>query len=74
MKNRLLNKVFLILVNVPPIPPLQAGHCMQSKLSGREICYPIYEDLDTTCTDAGNGRSGLVAPPVIPHATLVFIL
>uniref|UniRef100_A0A915EU79 Uncharacterized protein n=1 Tax=Ditylenchus dipsaci TaxID=166011 RepID=A0A915EU79_9BILA len=57
-------------VNVPPIPPPEAGHCRQSQLSGREICYPRYEELDTTCTDAGSDRSGLVAPPVIQHATV----
>ncbi|EPB66031.1 fibronectin type III domain protein, partial [Ancylostoma ceylanicum] len=39
--------------------------------SGREICYPNYEDLDTSCTDVtGKTTAGLVAPPVIPHATV----
>ncbi|KAK6029996.1 fibronectin type III domain protein, partial [Ostertagia ostertagi] len=55
----------------PPIPPPDAGKCIISKASGREICYPQYEDLDTTCTDVtGRSTSGLVAPPVIPHATV----
>nr|CDJ87242.1 Immunoglobulin I-set domain containing protein [Haemonchus contortus] len=55
----------------PPIPPPDAGKCVISKASGREICYPRYEDLDTTCTDVtGRSSSGLVAPPVIPHATV----
>ncbi|KIH67695.1 immunoglobulin I-set domain protein [Ancylostoma duodenale] len=39
--------------------------------SGRQICYPNYEDLDTSCTDVtGKTTAGLVAPPVIPHATV----
>ncbi|KAK5984637.1 hypothetical protein GCK32_012442, partial [Trichostrongylus colubriformis] len=55
----------------PPIPPPDAGKCVISKASGREICYPLYEDLDTTCTDVtGKSTAGLVAPPVIPHATV----
>ncbi|ETN76804.1 fibronectin type III domain protein [Necator americanus] len=55
----------------PPIPPPDAGKCVISRASGREICYPHYEDLDTTCTDVtGRTTSGLVAPPVVPHATV----
>ncbi|KHJ91998.1 fibronectin type III domain protein [Oesophagostomum dentatum] len=58
-------------VSAPPIPPPDAGKCVISRASGREICYPQYEDLDTTCTDVtGRSTSGLVAPPVIPHATV----
>uniref|UniRef100_A0A0R3PSV6 protein-tyrosine-phosphatase n=1 Tax=Angiostrongylus costaricensis TaxID=334426 RepID=A0A0R3PSV6_ANGCS len=39
--------------------------------SRREICYPRYEELDTSCTDVTDrSTSGLVAPPVIPHATV----
>ncbi|KAI1721109.1 fibronectin type III domain-containing protein [Ditylenchus destructor] len=58
-------------VNVPPIPPPEAGHCRKSQVSGREICYPHFEELDTTCTDTTESSlSGLVAPPVIPHATV----
>ncbi|KAK6743874.1 hypothetical protein RB195_010896 [Necator americanus] len=60
-----------ILVSSPPIPPPDAGKCVISRASGREICYPHYEDLDTTCTDVtGRTTSGLVAPPVVPHATV----
>ncbi|VDK48392.1 unnamed protein product, partial [Anisakis simplex] len=54
-------------VNQPPFPPPQAGKCRYSLRSGREICYPRYEDLDTTCTDVGYG---MVAPPAIKHATV----
>ncbi|KAJ1348684.1 down-regulator of invasive growth [Parelaphostrongylus tenuis] len=57
-------------VSAPPIPPPDAGKCIISRASRREICYPKYEDLDTTCTDVSDrSASGLVAPPVIPHAT-----
>ncbi|KJH47473.1 fibronectin type III domain protein [Dictyocaulus viviparus] len=39
--------------------------------SRREICYPRYEDLDTSCTDiTERSMTGLVAPPVVPHATV----
>uniref|UniRef100_A0A914EGG8 protein-tyrosine-phosphatase n=1 Tax=Acrobeloides nanus TaxID=290746 RepID=A0A914EGG8_9BILA len=59
-----------ILVTSPPIPPPLAGSCHTSE-SGREICYPKYEELDTSCTDVSGGQKhGLVAPPVIPHATV----
>ncbi|KHN88307.1 Mesocentin [Toxocara canis] len=54
-------------VHAPPFPPPQAGKCRYSESSGREICYPRYEDLDTSCTDVG---SGMVAPPAIKHATV----
>uniref|UniRef100_A0A9J2PYA6 Fibronectin type III domain protein n=1 Tax=Ascaris lumbricoides TaxID=6252 RepID=A0A9J2PYA6_ASCLU len=54
-------------VHAPPFPPPQAGKCRYSETSGREICYPRYEDLDTSCTDVGNG---MVAPPAIKHATV----
>uniref|UniRef100_A0A183G3Q2 Protein-tyrosine-phosphatase n=1 Tax=Heligmosomoides polygyrus TaxID=6339 RepID=A0A183G3Q2_HELPZ len=61
----------LVSVSAPPIPPPDAGKCVISKASAREICYPQYEDLDTTCTDVtGRTSSGLVAPPVIAHATV----
>uniref|UniRef100_A0A914EG12 protein-tyrosine-phosphatase n=1 Tax=Acrobeloides nanus TaxID=290746 RepID=A0A914EG12_9BILA len=57
-------------VTSPPIPPPLAGSCHTSE-SGREICYPKYEELDTSCTDVSGGQKhGLVAPPVIPHATV----
>uniref|UniRef100_A0A1I7XGE8 Clip domain-containing protein n=1 Tax=Heterorhabditis bacteriophora TaxID=37862 RepID=A0A1I7XGE8_HETBA len=58
-------------VSAPPIPPPDAGKCIISKASGREICYPRYEELDTTCTDVtGKTTHGLVAPPVVLHATV----
>lgn len=63
----------LIVVTAPPIPPPEAGQCHISPTSDREICYPNYEELDTTCTEVGD-RTGLVAPPVIPHATYVVCL
>ncbi|CAJ0581112.1 unnamed protein product, partial [Mesorhabditis spiculigera] len=57
-------------VSSPPIPPPEAGKCITSN-GGREICYPAYEDLDTSCTDVGGGSSvGLVAPPKVEHATV----
>uniref|UniRef100_A0A914V926 Uncharacterized protein n=1 Tax=Plectus sambesii TaxID=2011161 RepID=A0A914V926_9BILA len=56
-------------VSTPPIPPSLAGACQKSRASGREVCYPRYEDLDTSCTDvSGTGGKGLVAPPTIQHA------
>uniref|UniRef100_A0A914UR28 Secreted protein n=1 Tax=Plectus sambesii TaxID=2011161 RepID=A0A914UR28_9BILA len=58
-----------IKVSTPPIPPSLAGACQKSRASGREVCYPRYEDLDTSCTDvSGTGGKGLVAPPTIQHA------
>lgn len=42
---------------------------MQSTQSNREICYPNYEELDTTCTDAESKHLDLVAPPIILHGT-----
>jgi hypothetical protein len=54
-------------VHKAPIPPPEAGQCHTSPSSGREICYPRYEDLDTTCTD--KDKNGVtVSPPKIPHA------
>uniref|UniRef100_A0A914US21 Secreted protein n=1 Tax=Plectus sambesii TaxID=2011161 RepID=A0A914US21_9BILA len=56
-------------MSTPPIPPSLAGACQKSRASGREVCYPRYEDLDTSCTDvSGTGGKGLVAPPTIQHA------
>uniref|UniRef100_A0A914L7B6 Ig-like domain-containing protein n=1 Tax=Meloidogyne incognita TaxID=6306 RepID=A0A914L7B6_MELIC len=57
-------------VNEPPILPHLNGICQKSLKSERNICYPRYEELDSSCTDAAtsNERSGLVAPPVIPNA------
>uniref|UniRef100_A0AC35F5C1 Uncharacterized protein n=1 Tax=Panagrolaimus sp. PS1159 TaxID=55785 RepID=A0AC35F5C1_9BILA len=58
-------------VSAPPIPPPETGRCHLSPLSGREICYPEYEALDTSCTDVRSDQgSGLVAPPVVKHATV----
>ncbi|PAV55956.1 hypothetical protein WR25_13419 [Diploscapter pachys] len=60
-----------ILVSSPPIPPPDEGKCITSKTSGREICYPNYSELDTSCTDiTGQTRNGLVVPPAVPHATV----
>lgn len=59
-----------LLVSAPPIPPPETGRCHLSESSGREICYPEYEQLDTSCTDVRSDHgSGLVAPPVVKHAT-----
>uniref|UniRef100_A0A1I7U3G2 Ig-like domain-containing protein n=1 Tax=Caenorhabditis tropicalis TaxID=1561998 RepID=A0A1I7U3G2_9PELO len=60
-----------IAVSAPPIPPPDEGKCIISKASGREICYPSYSQLDTSCTDVtGQSSNGLVVPPVVPHATV----
>ncbi|VBB26357.1 unnamed protein product [Acanthocheilonema viteae] len=56
-----------IEVTAPPFPPPDAGQCHFSTESGREICWPRYEDLDTTCTDVG---SGMVSAPAIKHAAI----
>ncbi|CAG9535199.1 unnamed protein product, partial [Cercopithifilaria johnstoni] len=56
-----------IEVTAPPFPPPDAGNCHFSVESGREICWPRYEDLDTTCTDVG---SGMVSAPAIKHAAI----
>lgn len=61
------------LVTAPIIPPPQQGQCHVSQKSGREICYPTYEQLDTTCTDLtprGNGQESPVPPPTVQHATV----
>ncbi|EJW81373.1 hypothetical protein WUBG_07718, partial [Wuchereria bancrofti] len=55
----------------PPFPPPEAGQCHFSSGSSREICWPRYEDLDTTCTDVGNG---MVSAPAVKHAALVEFL
>ncbi|VDK64046.1 unnamed protein product [Onchocerca ochengi] len=54
-------------VTAPPFPPPEAGQCHFSTESGREICWPRYEDLDTTCTDVG---SGMVSAPAVKHAAI----
>ncbi|VDK87367.1 unnamed protein product [Litomosoides sigmodontis] len=54
-------------VTAPPFPPPDAGQCHVSTESGREICWPRYEDLDTTCTDVG---SGMVSAPAVKHAAI----
>ncbi|MCP9259541.1 Mesocentin [Dirofilaria immitis] len=56
-----------IEVTAPPFPPPEAGQCHFSTESGREICWPRYEDLDTTCTDVG---SGMVSAPAVKHAAI----
>lgn len=53
-------------MNAPPFPPLEAGKCHISEKSGREICWPRYENLDTSCTDVG---SGMVSAPAVKHAS-----
>ncbi|CAD5215684.1 unnamed protein product [Bursaphelenchus okinawaensis] len=60
-------------VTAPIIPPTKQGQCHVSQKSGREICFPSYEQLDTTCTDpapAEQQSPGPVPPPVIKHATV----
>ncbi|CAD6185909.1 unnamed protein product [Caenorhabditis auriculariae] len=57
-------------VSAPPIPPPDEGKCVISKASGREICYPEYKELDTSCTDVHGSSNSLVVPPVVPHATV----
>ncbi|KAI6201744.1 hypothetical protein M3Y96_00874900 [Aphelenchoides besseyi] len=60
-------------VTAPIIPPPQQGQCYTSPKSGREICYPTYEELDTTCTDSSHNDKdtpGPVPPPAVPHATV----
>ncbi|VDO35636.1 unnamed protein product, partial [Brugia timori] len=54
-------------VTAPPFPPPEAGQCHFSSESSREICWPRYEDLDTTCTDIGNG---MVSAPAVKHAAI----
>ncbi|VDM96837.1 unnamed protein product, partial [Thelazia callipaeda] len=54
-------------VTAPPFPPSQAGQCHFSSKSGRQICWPRYEVLDTSCTDIGNG---MVSAPAIKHAAI----
>lgn len=61
----------IFTVTAPPFPPPEAGQCHFSTESGREICWPRYEDLDTTCTDVG---SGMVSAPAVKHAALVYIV
>ncbi|VIO91673.1 Uncharacterized protein BM_BM10822 [Brugia malayi] len=56
-----------IEVTAPPFPPPEAGQCHFSSESSREICWPRYEDLDTTCTDIGNG---MVSAPAVKHAAI----
>ncbi|VDN92224.1 unnamed protein product [Brugia pahangi] len=56
-----------IEVTAPPFPPPEAGQCHFSSESSREICWPRYEDLDTTCTDVGNG---MVSAPAVKHAAI----
>uniref|UniRef100_A0A1I8E9B7 Fibronectin type III domain-containing protein n=1 Tax=Wuchereria bancrofti TaxID=6293 RepID=A0A1I8E9B7_WUCBA len=56
-----------IEVTAPPFPPPEAGQCHFSSGSSREICWPRYEDLDTTCTDVGNG---MVSAPAVKHAAI----
>lgn len=58
-------------VTAPPFPPPEAGQCHISSKSSREICWPRYEDLDTTCTDVG---SNMVSAPAVRHAALVALL
>uniref|UniRef100_A0A0N5A8Q4 Fibronectin type-III domain-containing protein n=1 Tax=Syphacia muris TaxID=451379 RepID=A0A0N5A8Q4_9BILA len=55
------------LISVP-FAPVDAGKCVKRPQSGRNVCYPRYEDLDTSCTDVG---SGLVAPPAIKNAIVL---
>uniref|UniRef100_A0A1I7ST69 Ig-like domain-containing protein n=1 Tax=Bursaphelenchus xylophilus TaxID=6326 RepID=A0A1I7ST69_BURXY len=60
-------------VTAPIIPPPQQGKCHVTPKSGREICFPTYETLDTTCTDPSPNdlhSAGPVPPPVIKHATV----
>jgi hypothetical protein len=59
-------------VTAPIIPPPQQGQCYTSLKSGREVCYPTYEQLDTTCTDLATSENegGPVPPPAVPHATV----
>ncbi|CEF66897.1 Down syndrome cell adhesion molecule-like protein 1 [Strongyloides ratti] len=57
-------------VSTPPIIPENAGKCIISQKSGREICYPSYTELDTTCTDYNEYPNSVVQPINIPHATV----
>lgn len=62
-------KNIFFLVSTPPIIPENAGKCIISQKSGREICYPSYTELDTTCTDYNEYPNSVVQPINIPHAT-----
>ncbi|VDM65363.1 unnamed protein product [Strongylus vulgaris] len=63
--------LFAVLVVVHTFVGAANPTTTRGQESGRKICYPHYEDLDTSCTDVtGRTTSGLVAPPVIPHATV----
>uniref|UniRef100_A0AAF5I0P7 Uncharacterized protein n=1 Tax=Strongyloides stercoralis TaxID=6248 RepID=A0AAF5I0P7_STRER len=57
-------------VSTPPIIPENAGKCIISQKSGREICYPSYTELDTTCTDYNEYPNSVVQPINVPHATV----
>uniref|UniRef100_A0A0N5CG51 EGF-like domain-containing protein n=1 Tax=Strongyloides papillosus TaxID=174720 RepID=A0A0N5CG51_STREA len=57
-------------VSTPPIIPENAGKCIVSQKSGREICYPSYTELDTSCTDYNEYPGSVVQPINIPHATV----